>query len=245
MTPVVHVDYRRMDALLDLLDQKAGQPARDAGISFHGGQIALTKPQNGVAIDHDHAREALIDAYAAGTSSVQLPLLLSQPDVDESDLDTALATIANPAMAGPVTLAFDGSQVTLEPRQYADLLSLVDQDGALALDVDSAGLAALVNPSAHDTQYVRVPRASGWNANATRFTATAAGAMRNGVNMRATSTNVSSWRMPCTIVSSRRVRSAASDTAQPARPVRPNAVAARQAATLTRRSNRAANAPSK
>ena len=154
MTPVVHVDYRRMDALLDLLDQKAGQPARDAGISFHGGQIALTKPQNGVAIDHDHAREALIDAYAAGTSSVQLPLLLSQPDVDESDLDTALATIANPAMAGPVTLAFDGSQVTLEPRQYADLLSLVDQDGALALDVDSAGLAALVNPSAHDTQPV-------------------------------------------------------------------------------------------
>jgi vancomycin resistance protein YoaR len=154
ITPVVHVDYRRMDALLDLLDQKAGQPARDAGISFHGGQIALTKPQNGVAIDQDHAREALIDAYAAGTSSIQLPLLLSQPDVDEADLDTALATIANPAMAGPVTLAFDGSQVTLQPRQYADVLSLVDQDGALALDVDSAGLAALVNPSAHDTQPV-------------------------------------------------------------------------------------------
>jgi len=151
VTPVVHVDYRRMDALLDLLDQKAGQPARDAGISLQGGEIALTKPQNGVAIDQDHAREALVDAYRAGRTSVRLPLLLSQPDVDQADLDTALATIANPAMAGPVTLAFAGSQVTLQPRQYADLLSIVDQDGALALDVDSAGLAGVVDPAAHDT----------------------------------------------------------------------------------------------
>ena len=149
--PVVHVDYRRMDALLDLLDEKAGQPARDAGISLRGGEIALTKPQNGVAIDKDHAREVLVDAYRAGRTSVRLPLLLSQPDVDQTDLDTALATIANPAMAGPVTLTFAGSQVTLQPRQYADLLSIVDKDGALALDVDSAGLATLVDPAAHDT----------------------------------------------------------------------------------------------
>ena len=57
-------------------------------------------------------------------------------------------------MSGPVTLAFAGSQVTLAPRQYADLLSLVDQDGGLALDVDSAGLAAIVDPQAQDTQPV-------------------------------------------------------------------------------------------
>jgi vancomycin resistance protein YoaR len=44
--------------------------------------------------------------------------------------------------------------VTLAPRQYADLLSLVDQDGALALDVDSAGLATLVDPAAQATQPV-------------------------------------------------------------------------------------------
>jgi vancomycin resistance protein YoaR len=154
VTPVVHVDYRRLDALLDALDQRAGQPARDAGISLAGGRIALTKPQNGVQIDHDHAREALVDTYRAGQRSVRLPLLLSQPDVDEADLDTALATIANPAVAGPVTLTFAGSQVTLQPRQYADLLSLVDDDGSLALHVDSAGLASLVDPAAQDSEPV-------------------------------------------------------------------------------------------
>ncbi len=154
LAPVVHVDYRKLDGLLDALDQVAGRPARDAGISLRGGQIALTKPQNGVQIDQDHAREALVDSYAAGRSTVQLPLLLSQPDVDQADLDNALTTIANPAVSGPVTLAFAGSQVTLAPRQYADLLSLVDQDGTLTLDVDSAGLAALVDPAAQDTEPV-------------------------------------------------------------------------------------------
>ena len=154
LQPVVHVDYRRMDALLDLLDAKAGQPARDAGISLHGGEIALTSPRNGVAIDKERARAALLDAYTRGESSVGLPLLLSQPDVDQADLDAALTTIANPAMAAPVTLTFAGSQLTLEPRQYADLLSIVDQDGALALDVDSAGLARLVDPAGQDTEPV-------------------------------------------------------------------------------------------
>ena len=146
IAPVVHVDYRKLDGLLDALDELAGQPARDAGISLSGGQISLTKPQNGVQIDQDQAREALVESYAAGQTTVRLPLLLSQPNVDQADLDTALTTIANPAVSGPVTLAFAGSQVTLAPRQYADLLSLVDQDGALTLDVDSAGLAALVDP---------------------------------------------------------------------------------------------------
>ena len=154
IAPVVRVDYRKLDGLLDALDQRAGQPARDAGISLSGGQIALTEPQNGVQIDQDDARVALVDGYATGRTAVRLPLLLSQPDVDQADLDSALTTIANPAVSGPVTLAFAGSQVTLAPRQYADLLSLVDQAGALALDVDSAGLAALVDPTAQATQPV-------------------------------------------------------------------------------------------
>ena len=154
IAPVVNVDQRKLDALLNALDEQAGQPARDAGISLSGGRISLTEPQNGVQIDQVNARQAIVDSYEAGLPTVRLPLLLSQPDVDQADLDTALATIANPAVAGPVTLTFAGSQVTLEPRQYADLLSIVHKDGALTLDVDSAGLATLVDPAAQATQPV-------------------------------------------------------------------------------------------
>jgi vancomycin resistance protein YoaR len=152
--PVVNLDEGRMNALFDRLDEQAGQPPRNAGISLSGGQVALTKPRDGAQIDRDPAARALFDAYASGLTSVQLPLRLVPPDVDAGDLDTAVTQLANPAMSGPVTLAFAGSQVRLEPRQYADLLSIVTKDGVLALDVDSAGLAALVDPSAQDTEPV-------------------------------------------------------------------------------------------
>ncbi len=154
LTPVLHVDHTRMEALLRALDEQAGQPARDAGISLSGGQISLTEPQNGVQVDHQRAEHALVAAYTDGLAQVRLPLLLTQPDVDDADLDAALTTLANPAVSGPVTLVFAGSQVTLQPRQYADLLSLVDRDGALALDVDTQGLAALVDPGAQATEPV-------------------------------------------------------------------------------------------
>ncbi len=153
-TPVIDVDEGRMNALLDLLDEQAGQPARNAGISLSGGQVALTKPRDGAQLDHEHAAAALVNAYLAGQPSVQLPLRLVPPNVDAADLDAAVSQLANPAVSGPVTLAFAGSQVKLEPRQYADLLSIVTKDGALALDVDSAGLASLVDPAAQDTEPV-------------------------------------------------------------------------------------------
>ena len=152
--PVVNLDEGRMTALFDSLDQQAGQPPRNAGISLSGGQVSLTRPRDGAQIDRDRAAGALYDAYATGATSVHLPLRLVPPDVDDAELDTAVTTLANPAMSGPVTLAFAGSEVTLQPRQYADLLSIVTKDGALALDVDPVGLAALVDPTAQDTEPV-------------------------------------------------------------------------------------------
>jgi vancomycin resistance protein YoaR len=151
ITPVVNVDEGRMDAILDLLDQRAGQPARDAGIALTGGQIDITKPRDGVQLDHDRAEAAIVDAWTAGRPAVNLPLLLTPPDVDDADLQAAIREIANPVLSGPVTLAFAGSQVALSPRQFADVLRVVPRDGALALDVDAAGLAALVQPAAQDT----------------------------------------------------------------------------------------------
>lgn len=148
--PVLNVDSRRMDALLDTLDEQAGQPAHNAGISLSGGRVVLTEPRDGAQLDRDRAAAVLVDAYLHGRENVRLPLRLVPPDVDGADLETAVTTIANPAVSGPVTLTFADKQVVLAPRDYADLLSLVTEDGALALDVDSAGLAALVDPAAQE-----------------------------------------------------------------------------------------------
>jgi vancomycin resistance protein YoaR len=154
VTPEVDVDEGRMSALLDRLDEKAGVTARNAGISLAGGQVSLTQPQDGAQLDREAAEAALVHAYVDGLTSVQLPLRLVTPDVDAGDLESAVTRLANPAVSGPVTLTFAGSEARLLPRQYADLLSIVSEDGVLALDVDSGGLAALVDPAAHDTKPV-------------------------------------------------------------------------------------------
>jgi vancomycin resistance protein YoaR len=153
-TPVVKVDAGRMNALFDRLDEQAGQPARNAGISLSGGAVSLTEPRDGAQLDRDAAASALVQAYVAGRTSVRLPLRLVAPDIDGAELESAVQTLANPAVSAPVTLTFAGSPVVLQPRQYADLLSIVSRGGALTLDVDSGALAALVDPTAHDVEPV-------------------------------------------------------------------------------------------
>lgn len=149
--PIVDVDSRQMNALLDKLDAAAGQPARNAGISLADGRVTLTEPRDGAQLDRDRAASALVDAYLHGRRDVRLPLTLVPPEVDAADLSTAVTTLANPAVSGPVTLTFAGSQVVLQPRQYAAMLSIVTRDGALALDVDSQMLSGLVDPESQDT----------------------------------------------------------------------------------------------
>ena len=151
IAPVIDVNAGRMEGLLTLLDERAGQPARDGGVTLTGATITLTKPRDGAQLDHDQAASAIVAAWSAGQPAVTLPLLFTPPDIDDTDLQTAVQEIANPALSGPVTLAFAGSQVTVGPGQFADLLSVVPRDGALALDVDADGLAAMVQPSAQDT----------------------------------------------------------------------------------------------
>lgn len=149
--PIVDVDSRQMNALLDKLDAAAGQPARNAGISLAGGRVTLTEPRDGAQLDRDRAASALVDAYLHGRQAVRLPLTLVPPEVDAADLRAAVTTLANPAVSGPVTLTFAGSQVVLQPRQYAAMLSIVTRDGGLALDVDRQMLGGLVDPESQDT----------------------------------------------------------------------------------------------
>jgi vancomycin resistance protein YoaR len=151
ITPVVEVDADRMEALLSLLDQRAGQPARDAGITLTGATINLTKPRDGAQLDHEQAATEIVAAWTSDQPAVTLPLLFTPPEIDDADLQAAVQGLANPALSGPVTLTFAGSQVSLTPGQFADLLSVVPREGALALDVDTDALAALVDPAAQDT----------------------------------------------------------------------------------------------
>jgi vancomycin resistance protein YoaR len=152
VAPVVDVDQGKLDALLTQLDQTAGQPVRDGAISFTGGQLSVTQPQQGAQVDHAQAEQTLVAAWSQGRRDVTLPLQLTAPAVGQDALDQAVAQVGNPALSGPVTLTFGAKQVTLAPQQYADLLSFAPADGGLALQVDADGLKALVHPGRKSTE---------------------------------------------------------------------------------------------
>jgi vancomycin resistance protein YoaR len=151
LAPVVDVDQSKMDAVLGQLEQQIGQPPVDGAIAFVGGQMQVTEAQDGAQIPREQGSRAIVDAWSAGRRDVTLPLQLSAPAIDAAALQTAITTLANPAMSAPVTLTFAGSQVTLSPQQYLEALSIVPRDGTLALEVDQDTLAGLVHPGAQDT----------------------------------------------------------------------------------------------
>ena len=63
------------------------------------------------------------------------------PAIDAGDVEEALDTFASPAVAAPVTLSFDGSNVKVFPADYTAALSLVPTDGELVPTLDGAKLS--------------------------------------------------------------------------------------------------------
>jgi vancomycin resistance protein YoaR len=149
LQPVVSVDAAAMDALLTKVEGLAGEPARDGAVDVTSGRVEETAPREGATLDREQASAAVVAAFSAGRHELSLPLLYTVPDIDQADVDQAVAAIANPALAAPVTLVFAGGQVTLGPQDYADVLQIVPRDGALALQVDPAAVTGLVDPAAY------------------------------------------------------------------------------------------------
>ena len=67
-----------------------------------------------------------------------------QPDIDGSDVQEALDGFASPAVAAPVTLTFEGSNVKVFPADYTAALTLVPTNGELVPTLDPAKLNEVV-----------------------------------------------------------------------------------------------------
>jgi vancomycin resistance protein YoaR len=114
-------------------------------VRFRKGEIVVTEPEVGEAIDPDAAREALVAAYLSDDAVAELSLAPAPPDIDDADLQKALDGFANPALSGPVTLVFGESRVRLQPRQFASVLGMRAEGGELVPELDTDRLTRLVS----------------------------------------------------------------------------------------------------
>jgi vancomycin resistance protein YoaR len=141
---VVTVDDAAMSALLERLGADLGTVPVDGDVTFEKGEIVVTDPVVGEAIDPEAARDALVAAYLSDGAEAEFTLAPAQPDIDDADVQAALDEFANPALSGQVTLVFGKSPVRLLPREFAPVLGMKAEGGVLLPELDTARLTRLV-----------------------------------------------------------------------------------------------------
>ena len=142
---VVDVDPTAYNAALASLDEQHGAAPRDGAIAFAGNEIETTAARAGQALDPADTLKALEGAFLDEEADVvALEMAEVQPDIDSSDVQEALDAFASPAVAAPVTLSFEGSNVKLFPADYTPALTLVPTNGELVPTLDAAKLTEVV-----------------------------------------------------------------------------------------------------
>ncbi|MBC2932974.1 VanW family protein [Nocardioides sp. zg-1228] len=142
---VVEVDEAAYNAFLAELDEQHGEAPRDGAIAFAGNRLETTDARAGRALDPSDTLAALESAFLEEEPDVvALEMVEVQPDIDASDVQEALDGFASPAVAAPVVLRFEGSDVKVFPADYTGALSLVPTDGELVPTLDAAVLSEVV-----------------------------------------------------------------------------------------------------
>ena len=140
------LDDAAYTAYLAGLDEQHGETARDGSVVFDGGEIVTTKAREGKALDPATTLAALQSAFLdEDPAPVTLENATVVPDIDATDVRTALNSFASPAVAAPVTLSFEGSNVKIFPADFTPALSLVPTDGELVPTLDGAALSEIVS----------------------------------------------------------------------------------------------------
>jgi vancomycin resistance protein YoaR len=144
LDPVVTVSDMTMTDYLMSLAEREGRPARDGRVRFQDTRVRVDQPKAGRSIDPVQARAAITAAYLADDPTAVVDLVAAPPEIDDADVRAAVNDVANPAVSGPVTLAFGESRVRLQPRDFAAALSFRPEGGELRLHVDQRTLLRLV-----------------------------------------------------------------------------------------------------
>lgn len=141
----VEVDETAYNTFLTGLDEQYGTAARDGAITFDGAEIRTRQARTGQALDPSDTLVALEEAFLEESPDpVALEMAEVAPAIDAGDVQEALDGFASPAVAAPVTLAFEGSQVKLFPADYTAAITLAPTDGELVATLDAARLSEVV-----------------------------------------------------------------------------------------------------
>ena len=148
LQPVLAVDSGKLDAAVTALDSKMVGGGHDGGIKFNGVTPIAVPPVPGIAIVHDKAVAAIRAAYFTTTGPVTLPVKSVQPSVTADEVQRVLTTIAQPAVAAPITLVVGPTTLQVKPAVIAQNLTFNSVGGHLVPVVNGDGIVASLGANA-------------------------------------------------------------------------------------------------
>ncbi len=146
--PVVEVDEAAIGRAVARVAEETDRPARDGAVRLTRDGPVEKAAANGITIDAAQARDVLVATYLDEDPTAELGIVPVVPDVDDTDVRTAVEEVADPALSAPVTLRLGEAEVSLPPARVARVLALEAQDGALAPVVDERRLERIVDSRA-------------------------------------------------------------------------------------------------
>jgi hypothetical protein len=170
VTPVPAFDDVALTGALDELATSFDREPREGSISFDDkAEPVVVQPVIGRKLDVGGAAQAVRAAYL--DPEVEVPVQLAEVETTPEEVQEAVETIAQPAMAAPITVDVEGDELVVEPVDLAAALTIGLVDGELVPQLDGAvlrerltGRLVTVGPAGHRRHLRRVERHPGRRA---------------------------------------------------------------------------------
>ncbi|ARQ71559.1 hypothetical protein CAG99_24455 [Streptomyces marincola] len=146
LEPVVRQDEAASRAALTALAEESDTTVREGAVAFEDGEVVVTEPRPGVALDIDASLGLLRDGFLpepeAADEPLRLPVTAAEPATDADEVARAVEEFAAPAMSAPVLLTAGDATIAIPPEVTGDHLAMTADDaGRLSPSLDGAGLA--------------------------------------------------------------------------------------------------------
>ncbi|MDG3015764.1 VanW family protein [Speluncibacter jeojiensis] len=150
---VTRTDQRALARALDGLGKQIDSDPVEGDVVFRGAEAVPILPKAGQRLIDDAAARQLRGSWAEGTP-VDLPVESLTPAVSERSVQSALAQVARPAVAGAVRVSGkDGVVATIVPGQVRRVLDFeADDSGDLVPRFDTEAAIALLRPQLARTE---------------------------------------------------------------------------------------------
>jgi len=122
-------DPTGLQALVKRINDSIAQPAIDASVRIEEGTVHRVAPEDGLGVEEEQTRDALLGAFLSDERTVSLDLVPLAPEIDQERAEGAYeAAVA--MLSGPLELYYEDKQWTIQPAIIGDWVDFRRAEGA-------------------------------------------------------------------------------------------------------------------